>query len=81
MKVLYEQGDIVINHNNNSLGIVVTDLWVTMMKSDEVEIVEIGKEVFDNVVPRAALEYRGKVTFRKELLDIIEHAIVKEEEK
>lgn len=81
MKVLYEQGDIVSNHNNNSLGIVVTDLWVTMMKSDEVEIVEIGEKVFDNVVPRGALEYRGKVNFRRELLDIIEHAILKEEEE
>lgn len=81
MKVLYEQGDIVTNHNNNSLGIVVTDLWVTMMKSDEVEIVEIGEKVFDNVVPRTALEYRGKVNFRRGLLDVIEHAIVKEEEK
>ena len=81
MKVLYEQGDIVTNHNNNSLGIVLTDLWGTMMKRDEVKIIEIGEKVFGNVVPRGALEYRGKVNFRKELLDIIEHAIVKEEEK
>lgn len=73
MKTIYEQGDIVINHNNRTFGFVLMDYFVMdEPKKETVVILELTDEVKVNFVPRGALEYKGKCCLKKELLSIIE---------
>lgn len=80
MKVIYEQGDVVINHNNQTFGIVLMDYFVMdEPKKDTVVILELASEVRTNSVPRGALEYKGHCKIKEKLLYIIENEVYKNE--
>lgn len=70
MKIVYEQGDIVFNNNNNRYGIVIADFC-----NDSVKIIEMYTTVYINNPPRGALTYKGHCDFEKELFDIIESGV------
>ena len=53
MKVIYEPGDIVYNSNNYTYAIVLGEY------NDVPKILEVGKDVFVNNPPKAALTYIG----------------------
>lgn len=73
MKVIYEQGDIVLNHNNNTLCIVLRD------QEDSVQVLEKMplnnspnyEQVVMNFVPKDALEYKTRVNLVKHFDDIV----------
>lgn len=63
MKIIYEQGDIVFNKNNNDYGIVIADFY-----KDSVKILEMSTTVFINTPPREALIYKGHCNLKKDCL-------------
>ena len=68
MKIIYEQGDIVYNNNNNQYAIVLHESI-----GESVKILEIGSErVFENSPPKAALRYLGTIDLKNTLLDLVE---------
>ena len=65
MKVIYEPGDIVYNANNYTYAIVLGEY------NDEPKILEVGKDVFVNSPPKAALKYIGHTDIKKAIKAII----------
>lgn len=72
MIIVYEQGDIVFNENNNNYGIVISDFY-----NESVKILEMNTIAFINNPPRKALSYIGHCNLRKRLLDIVESEVEK----
>lgn len=71
MKIFYEHGDVVINRNNNTYGIVIEEY-----KDKKVQILELGeKYVHVNYPPKAALCYCGHTDFKKRLCDVLGNII------
>lgn len=72
MIILYQQGDIVFNKNNNNYGIVISDFY-----KESVKILEMHTIAFINTPPREALSYIGHCNLKKRLLDIVESEVEK----
>lgn len=72
MKIIYEQGDLVYNHNNESYAIVIGDVL------DHVTIIELlGDKVIINSPPKSALSYLEKVNVHDELKQVILNKLFK----
>ena len=65
MKVIYEPGDIVYNANNYTYAIVLGEY------NDVPKILEVGKDVFVNNPPKAALTYIGHTDIKKAIKSIV----------
>lgn len=73
MKVLYEQGDIVLNHNNNTLCIVIRDQEDSVQVLEKMSLNNSPKceQVMMNFVPKGALEYKTRIDLVKQFDDIV----------
>lgn len=73
MKVIYEQGDIVLNHNNNTLCIVLRDANDSVQVLEKMSLNNSPKceQVMMNFVPKGALEYKTRIDLVKQFDDIV----------
>lgn len=73
MKVIYEQGDIVLNHNNNTLCIVIRDDDNSVQVLEKMSLNNRPKceQVMMNFVPKGALEYKTRIDLVKQFDDIV----------
>lgn len=72
MRVIYEQGDIVYNNNNNCFSIVLKEL-----PDGAVRLLDISEDIMLNYPPKAALTYIGAIDLKNRLLDLVESVVVK----
>lgn len=73
MKIIYEQGDVVYNSNNDSFGVVLSD------NNDSVTIVECtNKKVIINNPPKSAITYRAHVNLYNELNSMFLNSMILE---
>ena len=70
MKIVYEQGDIVFNKNNNNYGIVIGDFC-----NGSVKILVIDTTVYVSSPPQSALNYVGQCDLKKILFDIVKSEV------
>ena len=73
MKVIYEQGDIVLNHNNNTLCIVLRDQEDSVQVLEKMSLNNSPKcnQIMMNFVPKGDLEYKTRIDLVKQFDDIV----------
>lgn len=65
MRIIYDQGDIVLNRNNFRCAIVLEDY------GDNVSVLETDDDIVVSYVPKRALDYKGHVNFKRNIKDMI----------
>lgn len=73
MKIIYEQGDIVFNRNNESLCIVLRDSGDSVQVLEKMSLNNSPKceQVMMNFVPKGALEYKTRIDLVKQFDDTV----------
>ena len=65
MRIIYDQGDIVLNRNDSRYAIVLKDY------GDNVSVLTADDNIVVNYVPKRDLSYKGHINFKQNIKGMI----------